>query len=436
MTCTATDTYSAVISIRLLALIWDDCGYTGHEMLPEFGIINMNGRLYDPVLGRFFSPDPYVQFAGSPQSYNRYSYCLNNPLKYTDPSGQSIAGFVAFGLFNLATSMMRASFNHENIWKAGAMSLLSSTVSYGIGELFKTTGSIGCELLRAGTHGAASGVLNMLGGGDFVSGFVSGAVASGIGHIMAAKSYDLFSRITASSFTAGMAAWMVGGDFVKGALQGLSIAIFNEALHDQIYDEIYEQEGEYRYNFGVSVMCSKIRPELDPRVFYAMYTTNGVIDAVAYANKRFAGNSTFGNNWKFYFHKKGTRGFYGNQKVTTWLLREKGAYFNRYTKISGPVGLALNAGKIIDAGLKDYNYYQKTGEIKLDNTIEAAAEITISWAAAAAGAEFGGRLGLAIGGLTGIGAIPMSIIGAAAFGIAGGIWGPDLLDDIVNFIKD
>ena len=60
---------------------------------------------------------------------------------------------------------------------------------------------------------------------------------------MAAKSYDLFSRITASSFTAGMAAWMVGGDFVKGALQGLSIAIFNEALHDQIYDEIYEQEG-------------------------------------------------------------------------------------------------------------------------------------------------------------------------------------------------
>ena len=100
-------------------------GYTGHEMLPEFGIINMNGRLYDPVLGRFFSPDPYVQFVGSPQSYNRYSYCLNNPLKYTDPSGQSIAGFVAFGLFNLATSMISADFSGKNIWKAGAMSLLS-----------------------------------------------------------------------------------------------------------------------------------------------------------------------------------------------------------------------------------------------------------------------------------------------------------------------
>ena len=35
--------------------------YTGHEMLSEFDIINMNGRLYDPVLGRFFSPDIYVQ---------------------------------------------------------------------------------------------------------------------------------------------------------------------------------------------------------------------------------------------------------------------------------------------------------------------------------------------------------------------------------------
>ena len=73
-------------------------GYTGHEMLSEFDIINMNqrslsrsgesnGRLYDSVLGRFFSPDNYVQMPDNSQSFNRYSYCLNNPLKYTDPSG-------------------------------------------------------------------------------------------------------------------------------------------------------------------------------------------------------------------------------------------------------------------------------------------------------------------------------------------------------------
>ena len=44
-------------------------GYTGHEMLPEFGIINMNGRLYDPMLGRFLSPDNYVQSPTNSQMY-------------------------------------------------------------------------------------------------------------------------------------------------------------------------------------------------------------------------------------------------------------------------------------------------------------------------------------------------------------------------------
>ena len=62
-------------------------GYTGHEHLPEFGLINMNARLYDPVIGRMLSPDPYVQNPYFSQNYNRYSYCLNNPLKYTDPTG-------------------------------------------------------------------------------------------------------------------------------------------------------------------------------------------------------------------------------------------------------------------------------------------------------------------------------------------------------------
>lgn len=66
-------------------------GFTGHEMLPEFCLINMNGRMYDPVVGRFLSPDNYIQFDNFSQSFNRYSYCLNNPLKYTDPDGESVA---------------------------------------------------------------------------------------------------------------------------------------------------------------------------------------------------------------------------------------------------------------------------------------------------------------------------------------------------------
>ena len=47
----------------------------------------MNGRLYDPVLGRFLSPDPIVQFPGYSQSWNRYSYVFNSPASFTDPSG-------------------------------------------------------------------------------------------------------------------------------------------------------------------------------------------------------------------------------------------------------------------------------------------------------------------------------------------------------------
>ncbi len=65
-------------------------GYTGHEHLPEFNLINMNGRMYDPLIARMLSPDNYVQSTSSTQAYNRYSYAYNNPLKYTDPSGDFI----------------------------------------------------------------------------------------------------------------------------------------------------------------------------------------------------------------------------------------------------------------------------------------------------------------------------------------------------------
>ena len=56
-------------------------GFTGHEHLPLFSLVNMNARLYDPLLGRFLYPDPYIQDPGFSQNYNRYAYVLNNPLK-------------------------------------------------------------------------------------------------------------------------------------------------------------------------------------------------------------------------------------------------------------------------------------------------------------------------------------------------------------------
>ena len=69
-----------------------DRGFTGHEHLYAFGLINMNGRMYDPQMSSFLSVDAYVQSPDNSQSFNRYAYCLNNPLKYTDPSGWQMIG--------------------------------------------------------------------------------------------------------------------------------------------------------------------------------------------------------------------------------------------------------------------------------------------------------------------------------------------------------
>jgi RHS repeat-associated protein len=64
-------------------------GFTGHEQVDDVGIIHMNGRIYDAKLGRFLQADPIVQAPKNTQNLNRYSYVLNNPLSYTDPSGYS-----------------------------------------------------------------------------------------------------------------------------------------------------------------------------------------------------------------------------------------------------------------------------------------------------------------------------------------------------------
>ena len=62
-------------------------GFTGHEMVDEMAVIHMNGRIYDPRLGRFIQADPLIQAPYLTQSFNRYSYVMNNPLNAVDPSG-------------------------------------------------------------------------------------------------------------------------------------------------------------------------------------------------------------------------------------------------------------------------------------------------------------------------------------------------------------
>jgi RHS repeat-associated protein len=62
-------------------------GYTGQEQDDELGLINMRNRMYDPRLGRFVTPDPIVPHLFDGPSHNRYSYVLDNPTRYRDPSG-------------------------------------------------------------------------------------------------------------------------------------------------------------------------------------------------------------------------------------------------------------------------------------------------------------------------------------------------------------
>jgi hypothetical protein len=71
----------------------------------------MNGRIYDPALGRFMTADPHIDSPYNLQSLNRYSYVNNNPLGYTDPSGH----FKLKKLFKIAAAIAVAWFAPEFI---------------------------------------------------------------------------------------------------------------------------------------------------------------------------------------------------------------------------------------------------------------------------------------------------------------------------------
>jgi RHS repeat-associated protein len=91
---------------------WLYRGYTGHEHLDAFGIINMNARLYDPILGRMLSPDNFAH-EGS-QGLNRYSYAHNNPLSYVDPDGNNplLVAMAIYGAVNLASDAIKGNIKN------------------------------------------------------------------------------------------------------------------------------------------------------------------------------------------------------------------------------------------------------------------------------------------------------------------------------------
>lgn len=214
-------------------------GYCGHEMLNDFQLINMNGRMYDPYLGRFLSPDNYVQLPTSAQSFNRYSYCLNNPLKYVDPSGE-LFGIDDLFLLTIAvnaytsavTSAFNASMQGRNVFE-GALrglgsSLISSIGSIGVGAYFGHGGStLLNELLRAGVHGIVGGTASLISGDGFAPGFISGSLSSlGTSAVQALGANSIVGAGVSMGIGA-LSANLSGGNWMMGAMEGLNSALLN-----------------------------------------------------------------------------------------------------------------------------------------------------------------------------------------------------------------
>jgi RHS repeat-associated protein len=134
-------------------------GYTGHEHLTQFGLINMNARLYDAAVGRFLSPDPYVQNPLFSQSYNRYSYALNNPLIYTDPTGEFFFSLLlpgigtvldaacwgavfSGGLYTVSVALSPGGFNNWS-WKDFGYSCLNGAINGALSSVNPFSWSLG-----------------------------------------------------------------------------------------------------------------------------------------------------------------------------------------------------------------------------------------------------------------------------------------------------
>jgi len=178
---------------------WLYRGYTGHEHYEEFGLINMNGRMYDPAVGRMLSPDNFVQDPNSTQSYNRYSYVNNNPLKYYDPSGELRVSIKnPLGFMNDANFLNAFNTFHNIAMTAGIIVGSTATGGYvgGVVSAATGSGSIIGGILVGGAAGFSVGFTRSFAssihsGGDLNSSFRKGinsglkgaAIGGGLGGI-------------------------------------------------------------------------------------------------------------------------------------------------------------------------------------------------------------------------------------------------------------
>jgi uncharacterized protein (TIGR02594 family) len=239
-----------------------DRGFTGHQHLNEFGLINMNGRLYDPVLARFLSPDPYLQAPDNLLNHNRYSYALNNPMRYTDPSGEwihlAIGAFIG-GVINWAAH--GAQFNAAGLGYFGVGALagaMAAGIGAGIGGLVSGAGSFSFSVpsslaqwgfLPGAAVGGAAGITN--------------GVITGTGNSLVSG-----KNITESLVSGLNAAWKQG--LTGAAIGGLSAGI-SGATHGRNFWTGDAKGSMYVNAERLSINVPEQRAELNTR---GMQTTS------------------------------------------------------------------------------------------------------------------------------------------------------------------
>jgi RHS repeat-associated protein len=246
-------------------------GFTGHEQLDEVGLVHMNGRVYDPQLGRFLSADPVVQDATDLQAYNHYAYVRNNPLSLLDPSGFSWIGDVFKSIGNFFSSVFRGIGNAlKALLKnslvrsviqiaaciglpgigcdiaAAAMALagggsikqallafafadISQFVWTNVGAMLKAEGVAGNFLVKGLVHGTVGGAPSVAQGGSFMQGFAAAAIGASTGLMSNAISGGNVILDTAIVGAAGgVASVLTGGKFEAGFVTATFANLFNK----------------------------------------------------------------------------------------------------------------------------------------------------------------------------------------------------------------
>ncbi|MBA5248944.1 MAG: hypothetical protein FE834_05345 [Gammaproteobacteria bacterium] len=234
----------------------------------------MNGRVYDPSIGRFLSADPNIFHPYNTQDYNRYSYTTNNPLKYVDMNGfgwfskifktiikvvvvvvviaavvvsAGVAGAIGSaasaitGVVGLASSTIAAIATGAKIgFLAGAVSTgslkgafkgaiyggasagLAQYIGHGIGVRGMESG-----ITKNIAHGFAQGATSRIMGGNFKDGFTGGFVGSYTGDNWLKDNTDIIASTVISSISGGVVAELGGGKFMNGARSAAFVSLFN-----------------------------------------------------------------------------------------------------------------------------------------------------------------------------------------------------------------